>query len=87
MKLGELLTVLNNRAGWSKEGLDREVVDIAHDSRKVRPGSLFVAVRGFHSDGHQFIPQAVKQGAVAIIAEKDCNEGDFQETPLILVDD
>ncbi len=87
MRLGELLTVLHKRVSLTKEGLDREVVDIAHDSRKVRPGSLFVAVRGFYSDGHQFIPQAVKQGAAAIVAEKDRNEGAVQETPLILVDD
>jgi UDP-N-acetylmuramoyl-L-alanyl-D-glutamate--2,6-diaminopimelate ligase len=87
MKLGELLTALNNKTSLPKEELDREVVDIAHDSRKVRPGSLFVAVRGFHSDGHQFIPQVVKQGAAAIIAEKNYNEGAFRETPLIVVDD
>jgi UDP-N-acetylmuramoyl-L-alanyl-D-glutamate--2,6-diaminopimelate ligase len=64
------LTVLNNKAALPQEGLDREVFDIAHDSRKVRPGSLFVAVRGFNSDGHQFIPQAVARGAVAVIAEE-----------------
>jgi UDP-N-acetylmuramoyl-L-alanyl-D-glutamate--2,6-diaminopimelate ligase len=87
MKLGELLTVLNNKAALPQEGLDREVFDIAHDSRKVRPGSLFVAVRGFHSDGHQFIPQAVQAGAVAIVAEKGHNETAFRMTPLIVVDD
>jgi len=87
MKLGELLTVLNNKAALTQEGLDREVFDIAHDSRKVRPGSLFVAVRGFHSDGHQFIPQAVQAGAVAIVAEKGRNEAAFRMTPMIVVDD
>ena len=87
MKLGELLTVLNNKAALPQEGLDREVFDIAHDSRKVRPGSLFVAVRGFHSDGHQFIPRAVQAGAVAIVAEKGHNEAAFRTTPLIVVDD
>jgi len=87
MKLGELLTVLNNNAALPQEGLNREVFDIAHDSRKVRPGSLFVAVRGFHSDGHQFIPQAVQNGAAAIVAEKGHYETAFRETPLIMVDD
>ncbi|HTP03825.1 MAG TPA: UDP-N-acetylmuramoyl-L-alanyl-D-glutamate--2,6-diaminopimelate ligase [Nitrospirota bacterium] len=87
MKLGELVTVLNNKAVLPQEGLDREVFDIAHDSRKVSPGSLFVAVRGFHSDGHQFIPQAVQAGAVAIVAEKGHNEAAFRMTPTIVVDD
>ncbi len=87
MKLGELLTVLKSKAALPPEGLDREVLDIAHDSRKVRPGSLFVAVRGFHSDGHQFIPQAMQQGAAAIVAEESHNEAVTRETPLIVVDD
>ena len=87
MKLGELLTVLKNKATLPLEGLDREVLDIAHDSRKVRPGSLFVAVRGFHSDGHQFIPQAVQRGAAAIVAEGSHSKAVSRETPLIVVDD
>jgi UDP-N-acetylmuramoyl-L-alanyl-D-glutamate--2,6-diaminopimelate ligase len=87
MKLGELLTVLKSKAALPPEGLDREVFDIVHDSRKVRPGSLFVAVRGFHSDGHQFIPQAVQQGAVAIVAEEGHSEAVSRRTPLIVVDD
>ncbi|MFM9050780.1 MAG: Mur ligase domain-containing protein, partial [Bacteroidota bacterium] len=39
------------------------VEDIAFDSRKVRPGSVFVAVRGTQSDGHRFIGQVVLAGA------------------------
>lgn len=46
------------------------VSDICSDSRKVREGTLFVAVRGTQSDGHTFIPQAVAQGASAIVCEK-----------------
>ena len=51
------------------EELDREIQDIAYDSRKVKSGSLFVAMRGYHLDGHQYISQAVRCGAVGIIAE------------------
>jgi UDP-N-acetylmuramoyl-L-alanyl-D-glutamate--2,6-diaminopimelate ligase len=87
MKLGELLAVLKSRITLPPAGLDREVLDITHDSRKVRPGSLFVAVRGFHSDGHQFIPQAVQCGAAAIVAEVSHNNAVFRNTPLIIVDD
>jgi UDP-N-acetylmuramoyl-L-alanyl-D-glutamate--2,6-diaminopimelate ligase/murE/murF fusion protein len=44
---------------------------IEHDSRKVGKGTLFVCIAGLHADGHDFIPQAVKQGAAAIMTERD----------------
>ncbi|MDD4237410.1 MAG: UDP-N-acetylmuramoyl-L-alanyl-D-glutamate--2,6-diaminopimelate ligase [Desulfotomaculaceae bacterium] len=43
---------------------------ITHDSRKVRPGFLFIAVQGFKHDGNEYIHQAVEKGAVAVVAEK-----------------
>jgi len=46
---------------------DPEVTAICYDSRKVTPGALFVAIEGFAADGHRFIPEAVKQGAVAVV--------------------
>lgn len=46
-----------------------EVHAITYDSRKVQPGSLFVAMKGFHVDGHMFIRQALEQGAVAVLYE------------------
>jgi UDP-N-acetylmuramoyl-L-alanyl-D-glutamate--2,6-diaminopimelate ligase len=45
------------------------VENITFDSRKVTPGSLFVAVRGTKNDGHDFTGNAVKAGALAIICE------------------
>ena len=71
MKLAQLLNVLETATTLPREALDREVLHIAHDSRKVTPGSLFVAVRGFHSDGHEFVLQAAKQGAIAVIVEQE----------------
>ncbi|MFN7328776.1 MAG: Mur ligase family protein, partial [Bacteroidota bacterium] len=47
-----------------------EVKSVCFDSRKVKPGSLFVAIKGTQSDGHVFIEKAVASGAVAVIAEK-----------------
>lgn len=47
----------------------RETTAVVFDSRKVQPGTLFVAVRGTVSDGHDYIAQAVKQGAAAVICE------------------
>ncbi len=47
-----------------------EVLNLCFDSRKVTPGTLFVAVRGTQSDGHAYIEKAVAQGAVAVVCEK-----------------
>jgi UDP-N-acetylmuramoyl-L-alanyl-D-glutamate--2,6-diaminopimelate ligase len=53
-----------------------DITGIAADSRKVKPGFLFVAVPGNKADGLSFVPQAVAAGAVAIMAERE------PETPL-----
>ena len=47
---------------------DREISAITYDSRKVKPGTLFVAISGIQADGHDYIPQAIENGAVAIIS-------------------
>lgn len=86
MKLGDLLKVLDLETTLPREALESEVRDIAHDSRKVVPGSLFVAVRGFHSDGHQFIPQAIRQGAIAVVTEHKISAG-MVGAQLVAVDD
>ena len=44
--------------------------DVTCDSRQVRQGSLFVAVRGVNVDAHQFIPQVVADGATAVVCEQ-----------------
>ena len=47
-----------------------EVKGICFDSRKAKPGFLFVAVKGTQSDGHLYIEKAVDLGAIAVVAEK-----------------
>lgn len=47
-----------------------EVSGVESDSRQVKPGYLFVAVRGVSVDGHTFIPQAMAQGAKVIVCEE-----------------
>jgi UDP-N-acetylmuramoyl-L-alanyl-D-glutamate--2,6-diaminopimelate ligase len=54
---------------------DVEVTDLAYDSRAVGPGTLFFAVPGFLSDGHDFAPRAVEQGAVALVVERPLELG------------
>lgn len=51
--------------------LDREITGITYDSREVQPGSLFVAIPGFHVDGHNFLAAAAQSGAVAVIISRD----------------
>ena len=46
-----------------------EVTSVCNDSRKVTPGALFVAVKGYASDGHSYIATAVEKGACAIVYE------------------
>ena len=48
---------------------DLEINDVQIDSRKIKPGSLFIAVKGVAVDGHQFIDKAVEAGAVGIVYE------------------
>ena len=49
--------------------IDKEIKQIAFDSRKVTTAGLFVAQKGTQVDGHRYIPQAIKQGATAIVCE------------------
>jgi UDP-N-acetylmuramoyl-L-alanyl-D-glutamate--2,6-diaminopimelate ligase len=46
-----------------------DVTSVEYDSRRVKPGSLFVAMRGESSDGNRFIDQAIQSGAVAIVTD------------------
>lgn len=62
---------------WDLPGLpsglsipDLPIHFVTADSRQVRPGSLFVAWRGHKTDGHEFIPEALQRGAVALLTEK-----------------
>ncbi len=50
---------------------DVEITGVAYDSRKVTTGSLFVAIKGTHVDGHTFIPKALAQGAAAIVYDDE----------------
>src|SRR5437867_3490248 len=52
----------------SSGNLDFDVTGIAYDSRKVEQGFVFVAIRGARVDGNQFVPQAIANGAVAVIS-------------------
>ena len=46
-----------------------EITSITSDSRKVNPGAMFIAVKGYAGDGHRFIASALEKGAAAIMYE------------------
>ena len=67
MKLKELIKdieVLSTNAAP-----DTEISGISYDSRLTRPGDLFVAIKGFETDGHRYIPKAMEKGAAAVLCE------------------
>jgi UDP-N-acetylmuramoyl-L-alanyl-D-glutamate--2,6-diaminopimelate ligase len=51
-------------------GAPVEIVDLAYDTRAVQPGALFFCVPGARADGHDFAPDAVARGAVALVVER-----------------
>lgn len=50
--------------------LQRDILAVTDDSRKVTRESLFVAVKGLSADGHQYIDQAITQGAAAVVCQE-----------------
>ena len=64
MKLSKIVCNINYK-GISD---DREISYITHDSRKVKKGTLFIALKGIQSDGHDYIFDAIDKGAIAINA-------------------
>ncbi len=68
MHLGELFAA--SGLVCPDEYLDIEYTDVTTDSRKVVKGSIFVAVRGYNNDGHEYINEAVENGASVIVAEQ-----------------
>ena len=49
---------------------DLEIAAVRYDSRRVTPGDLFIAIRGYATDGHKYIPSAVEKGAALVVAEE-----------------
>lgn len=63
-------------------GEDIEISGIQYDSRKVLPGNLFFAVRGYETDGHKYIGQAVENGATCVV----CEEAPSIDVPFVTVE-
>ena len=73
MKLGELLhniPILETNAD-----LRMEITGVSYDSRHTRPGDLFIALEGYETDGHKYIPMAREKGAACVLCQKTPQDG------------
>ena len=52
---------------------DIPISGISNDSQMIKPGELFIAIKGNNNDGHDYIPEAIKNGASAVILNSDTN--------------
>ncbi len=68
MKLKELLK--NVDIEDISADLELEINEVCYDSRLVKPGDMFVAIRGFETDGHKYIGSAKEKGALAVVCEQ-----------------
>ncbi|MGB6882342.1 MAG: UDP-N-acetylmuramoyl-L-alanyl-D-glutamate--2,6-diaminopimelate ligase [Microgenomates group bacterium] len=66
--LVKLLDGLKDYELFGRKGL--LITGISDDSRKVKKGSLFIAIKGLNVDAHKYIPEAISSGAVVVVGEK-----------------
>ncbi len=70
LNLSELLSRAGVPSGGMSPREDVKVLSLSDDSRQVRPGGCFVAVRGTRADGHRYVAAAIAAGAAAVVAEE-----------------
>ena len=78
----ELKNILAGIEGLKVRGnLDLEIPNLESDSRAIKNGDLFVAIKGFDVDGHEYIQKALENGAVAILAQEDAKKEILKAIP------
>ena len=70
MRLADLYRAIPEETRELERIPDVGVTGVVMDSRQVQAGNLFVALLGERADGHNFIPQAIHQGAIASVGTK-----------------
>ncbi|NOZ55732.1 MAG: UDP-N-acetylmuramoyl-tripeptide--D-alanyl-D-alanine ligase [Calditrichaeota bacterium] len=89
--IDELLDALPEVFRWSGPAKDRtkRFRGVSTDSRKIRSGDLFVALRGERFDGHEFVETALQRGAVAAVVDETWASQEQREDalPLLVADD
>lgn len=56
---------------------DMDIAGVSYDSRTTRPGELFVAMTGYETDGHRYIPMAQSRGAACVVCERKPAQGSY----------
>ena len=69
MQLNKLIEHVSYESVYGE--LSTQITDICYDSRKAAPGCVFVCVRGEKADGHDYVMDAIEQGAVAVVVEQE----------------
>ena len=72
MRLGKIME--NIDLNLIKGDINIEVKEIQYDSRKIKKGDVFFAVEGYNLDGHKYIQNAISNGAVAVVCQKNIEE-------------
>ena len=82
MKLSELLNNIQVKETYNFD--DCEITGVHYNSAKIQKGNIFVAIKGFQTDGHKYIPSAEQNGAAAVICQQYCPDCAL---PQIVVED
>lgn len=86
MKLGEIKRIFGANE-ISSQSDEREPLAYSIDSRTIREGEIFFAIRGEIHDGHRFVADVIEKGAVAAVVSKDFFDSAESKARLIAVDD
>ena len=79
MKLKEILSGIE---GLKVKGdLDVDITNLDRDSRNIKKKGLFIAIKGFTDDGHDYVESAIKKGAVAVILEEGVDKELIKKIP------
>lgn len=71
-RIADVLAGVTGQTALDTEWAQKPVGPVVIDSREVTPGGCFVALRGEHHSGHEFLTEAISRGACAVVAERRC---------------
>jgi UDP-N-acetylmuramoyl-tripeptide--D-alanyl-D-alanine ligase len=83
LSITDLTKIINARASRQ----NGKIAAVCTDSRSVKPGDCFFAIRGENFDGHNFVAQALAKGAVCAVIDRPITLPDVDKTQLLQVDD
>ena len=74
MTLQNISTACGERYMGDASCMDEEITGVVRDNREVEPGNLFIAIKGERVDGHSFIEDAFRRGAIAVLSEQELRD-------------